>query len=407
MSSGSKAKVIQSLKIDSGAPDGPSDKGSKAASKIPKIRATHNAAKDRPKSTPKLHALGKVPQYILRLRPKSSSNGEQIKVECPPSEGTDSTKLELNKEKVIETTNLEGKGSSKKTIIEQKKDVIEELSQYLQAARITPCDEPELTIAKLRRELAQKNAVLVENRKLNFKIEALERQLMQEGQRLNDKDQRILKLQQESLGLGDKIRELRKTMTKFQLDLAAKERLISEKDDQISKLQTAEQNLKDMTEPGNTQTEQTNQPNEVIIPLDVDKPEDALDEVRKRMLNIIKTCKETFKKHCDDFSRLDGVSDAEQQRFNAIFETLANKQRQCCQQEDEIRSLSRKSQRCRAQRTELLGVLKKLMDENEQLRSATARSSKESKVFKILKESTSTEGNGDVFEDANSDVEKS
>ncbi|KAL1404747.1 hypothetical protein pipiens_005236 [Culex pipiens pipiens] len=363
MSSGSKAKANQPLTTGFGAPDGPSDKASKSASKIPKLKATHNAAKDRPKSTPKLHALGKVPQYILRLRPKSTSNGEQIKVECPPSEGTDSTKLESNKEKVIETTNLEGEGSSKKTILEQKKDVIDELSQYLQAARITPCDEPELTIAKLRRELAQKNAVLVENRKLNFKVEALERQLMQEGQRLSDKDQRILKLQQESLGLGDKIRELRKTMA--------------------------------------------NQQNEVIIPLDVDKPEDALDEVRKRMLTIIQTCKETFKERCDEFSRLDGVGDAEQQRFDAIFETLANKQRQCCQQEDEIRSLSRKSQRCRAQRTELLGVLKKLMDENEQLRSATARSSKESKVFKILKESTSTEGNGDVFEDAISDVEKS
>ncbi|XP_039450348.1 uncharacterized protein LOC120429204 [Culex pipiens pallens] len=403
MNSGLKAKANQPLKINSGAPDGPSEKASKSASKIPKLKTTNNAVKDRPKSTPKMHALGKVPQYILRLRPKSSSNGEKIKEECPPSEGTDSTKLELNKEKVIETTNLEGEGSSKKTILEQKKNVIDELSHYLQAARITPCDEPELTIAKLRRELAQKNAVLVENRKLNFKIEALERQLMQEGQRLNDKDQLILKLQQESLGLGDKIRELRKTM----LDLAAKERLISEKDDQISKLQTAEQNLKDMTEPGNTQTEQTNQQNEVIIPLDVDKPEDALDEVRKRMLNIIKTCKETFKERCDEFSRLDGAGDAEQQRFDAIFETLANKQRQCCQQEDEIRSLSRKSQRCRAQRTKLLGVLKKLIEENEQLRSATARCSKESKVFKILKESTSTEGNCDVFEDAISDVEKS
>ncbi|KAL9702574.1 hypothetical protein quinque_006092 [Culex quinquefasciatus] len=404
MSSGSKAN--QPLKIASGAPDGPSDKGSKSARKIPKLKATNNAAKDRPKSTPKLHALGKVPQYILRLRPKSSSNGEQIKVECPPSEGTD-TKLQPNEEEVIETANLEGEGSSEKTILAQKKDVIDELSQYLQAARITSSKEPELTIAKLRRELAQKNAVLVENRKLNFKIEALERQLMQEGQRLIDKDQQILKLQQESLGLGDKIRELRKTTTKFQLDLAAKERLISEKDDQISKLQTAEQNLKVVNESENLDNEHSNQQNEVIIPLDVDKPEDALGEVRKRMLTIIQTCKETFKERCDEFSRLDGAGDAEQQRFDAIFETLANKQRQCCQQEDEIRSLSRKSQRCWAQRTELLGVLKKLMEENEQLSSATVRCSKESKVFKILKESTSTEGNCDVFEDAISDVEKS
>ncbi|EDS42235.1 lamin [Culex quinquefasciatus] len=402
MSSGSKANANQPLKIASGAPDGPSGKASKSASKIPKLNATSNAAKDRPKSTPKLHALGKVPQYILRLRPKSSSNGEQIKMECPPSEGTD-TKLQPNKEEVIETANLEGEGSSEKSILAQKKDVIDELSQYLQAARITSSKEPELTIAKLRRELAQKNAVLVENRKLNFKIEALERQLKQEGQRLIDKDQQILKLQQESLGLGDKIRELRKTT----LDLAAKERLISEKDDQISKLQTAEQNLKVVNESENLDNGHSNQQNEVIIPLDVDKPEDALGEVRKRMLTIIQTCKETFKERCDEFSRLDGAGDAEQQRFDAIFETLANKQRQCCQQEDEIRSLSRKSQRCWAQRTELLGVLKKLMEENEQLSSATMRCSKESKVFKILKESTSTEGNCDVFEDAISDVEKS
>ncbi|XP_021707674.1 GRIP and coiled-coil domain-containing protein 2 isoform X2 [Aedes aegypti] len=270
-----------------------------------------------------------------------------------------------------------------------KCETIEKLQNHMDNAKL---------ISKSRESIAQDNVKELESKLAEVRAELVQKcnDLTRSENKIFVLNSRIVELQQKLTGLSDDNEEKDKRifeLTEKEVELDAlnhrceelTQQIIMMKEEATAKVSLQvdtpiEDPIKDALlaelETKRTEVVSLRQENEKLryenskITNDK-KQQDVLFEIRQKLLDNIQRSKEAFKVRCEEFTSYEGDAevDKEHERTRDIlFQTLAEKQRRCCREEQIISEIDQNTRKCKAVRNSLLHMVKRFKNENRQMR---------------------------------------
>ncbi|XP_065085535.1 ERC protein 2-like [Ochlerotatus camptorhynchus] len=311
-------------------------------------------------------------QAMAKICTETDQIDSGIQVGCTPCEGEGSGDAALQQavllRKELELSEVHGKVRQ----LEEKCDRLEaDCNQKRE--RILEL-ETVLAAIKEREHDFEKNKGKV--RTLSAQIEDLKAKLVEAGNTLEDREKQLFESEE---------KEAEKEMEAFRqqseelsqrINLLTQE--IADKDATIATLTTGDPTETVETELQAHRTEVDALQEEVRklrfennMLVSVKKQDDILLQIRSKLLESLERSKEMFKARCEEMTGDGEIGVASRVRaegFDILFETLSEKQRQCCKEEQIIGEIEQNNQKCKTERNKLLEMLKRLKKENRQMR---------------------------------------
>ncbi|XP_055600482.1 kinesin-related protein 4-like isoform X2 [Uranotaenia lowii] len=300
----------------------------------------------------------------------------------------------------------------KKTVdIEERDNQIAELNGCIVDLRFAniPEDSPlEQTVADLRLELAQKSKDLILNieknegyirrlddaskrmAELEILLEEREQRLFEQTEKQADKETAFEKLKADHsdaegrlLKATAKINNLRKKLTNLtnentdlKAQLEKKDPKVSKKSDQKEQLEQFQNENRIVLESLHAELKKLRYENGMLK--NAQSQDNILMEIKSKLIDNLESSKATLKARCEQISKTQTKQVEEDESthptrqmdgFEALFKSLATKQRRCCKEEKIISDIEQNNRNCKIARRKMLDMLGQLKKENRAMRS--------------------------------------
>ncbi|XP_058839268.1 ankyrin repeat domain-containing protein 24-like isoform X2 [Topomyia yanbarensis] len=304
---------------------------------------------------------------------------------------------------------------AKTALVQEREAEIDKLKAYVDNLRAISTSretvshesirEQDKLIAELRAELAQKYTELNNSNKLvtsqSTRLEKLKTQLIEVSnarekeetdsfeiaQKLAEKETALDAALDENKRLTRCNQERKSTIEKLQQQISTMSSEIAAKDTQIASLKASgavelpTDSQKDSPEAQRIKLVETLQleletlRNDYNILQKMKQQDDVLLQIRSKLLDNLGSIKESFKARCEALTRDEGGEDEDDGRpqrtiegFEMLCDTVAEKQRQCCEEEKIISEIEQNNRKCKAVRWKMLEKLKELTKENRTMK---------------------------------------